>query len=87
MDKSSLTLGDVLPSDLKSKYADVLNVSIEEALNIAKYLMPPSMDLSDDQVNEIKAIYAAYMSNKSDKSDSGYWNKTPDANSAYWSKT
>lgn len=87
MDKSTLTLGDVLPSDLKSKYADVLNVPIQEAINVAKYLMPPSSDLTDDQVNEIKAVYAAYMADKGDNSDSAYWNKSPDANSAYWSKT
>ena len=87
MDKSTLTLGDVLPSDLKSKYADILNVSIQEAINVAKYLMPPSCDLTDGQVTEIKAVYAAYMANKGDNSDSAYWNKSPEANSAYWSKT
>lgn len=87
MDNSTLTLGDVLPSDLKSKYPDVLNVDMQEAINIAKYLMPPSSDLSEQQVEDIKEVYATYMNKKGDNSDSAYWNKSPESNSAYWSKT
>jgi hypothetical protein len=87
MKDSMLTLGDVLPTDLKSKYADVLNVSMEEAIQIAKYLMPPTCDLSKQQVAEINAIYQTYLSKQGDNSDSAYWNKSATDNSAYWSKS
>jgi hypothetical protein len=87
MDNSMLTLGDVLPTDLKSKYADVLDVKMEEAIQIAKYSMPPTCNLSQQQVAEINAIYQSYLSKQGDNSDSAYWNKTAADNSAYWSKS
>lgn len=87
MDKSKLTLGDVLPGDLQSKYTDVLTVKMEEAIQIAKYSMPPSCPLTPNQISEIQAIYKAYLANHDDNSDSAYWNKSASDNAAYWSKT
>jgi len=87
MKNSTLTLGDVLPADLKSKYADVLDVTMEEAIQIAKLSMPPSSNLSAIQVNEIEKIYKTYLAKHDDSSDSAYWNKSAADNTAYWSKT
>ncbi|MBK9271007.1 MAG: hypothetical protein IPM48_05385 [Saprospiraceae bacterium] len=88
MDKSNLTLGEVLPSDMRSQYpSEVLDVSMEEAINIAKYDMPPSSDLSASDIEDIKSIYSAYMANHDDHSNSAYWNTTPDKNQAYWNTT
>jgi hypothetical protein len=86
MSDSTLTLGDVLPTSLKSKYADVLNVLMEEAIQIAKYSMPPTCDLTQQQVAEINEIYQTYLAKQGDNSDSAYWNKSATDNSAYWSK-
>ena len=86
MKTSMLTLGDVLPADLKSKYADVLDVTMEEALQIAKLSMPPSSNLSAKQVNEIEEIYKTYLAKHDGSSDSAYWNKSASDNTAYWSK-
>lgn len=90
MSDSNLTVGDVLPSSEKDNCsASVLNVSLQEALNVAKYDMPPSDDLSDKQVAELKQIYADYLSKGGDGSgsDSAYWNKSADSNEAYWNKS
>lgn len=85
MGNSNLTIGDLLPSSMQGQYpASVLNVSIEEALNIAKYDMPPSSDLSPSDVAAIKEIYSAYLSNHDPNTNSAYWNTTPDQNQAYW---
>jgi type III secretory pathway component EscR len=86
MKNSTLTLCDVLPADLKSKYADVLDVTMEEAIQIAKLSMPPSSNLTANQVNEIKEIYKTYLAKHDDNSDSAYWNKSASDNAAYWSK-
>lgn len=90
MDTSNLTVGDVLPSSEKDQCSsDVLNISLQEAINIAKYDMPPSDNLSDQQVAELKKIYRDYLSNGGDGagSDSAYWNKSADSNEAYWNKS
>jgi hypothetical protein len=82
---SNLKIGDLLPSDMKSQYpSSVLNVSIEEALNIAKFNMPPSSDLSASDVSDIIQIYNAYMTNHAPDGNSAYWNTSPDQNQAYW---
>jgi len=88
MEKSDLTIGDVLPADMKSQYpSEVLAVSLEEAINIAKYDMPPTSDLSASDIEDINAIYNAYMANHSPDTNSAYWNTTPDQNQAYWNTT
>lgn len=87
MDNSTLTLGDVLPSDLQAKYADVLNVTVEEAIQIVKYSEPPSSPLTLKQINELKEISQAYLAKEDDNSDSAYWNKSTSENEAYWSKS
>lgn len=88
MENSTLTLGDVLPTNLKSKYADVLTVKLQEAINIVELSMPPSSPLTSTQISDIKAISKAYLSkNKDANSDSAYWNKSRSDNEAYWSKS
>jgi len=89
MSNENLTIGDVLPSEEKDKYSDnVLNVSLEEAVNIVVYTMPPTSDLTDEEINEIKEIYNCYLSTggEGSDSDSAYWNKSQDSNQAYWDK-
>lgn len=87
MENSALTLGDVLPTSLKSKYADVLSVKVGEAIQIVKYSMPPSSPLTPQQINELKEISQAYLAKEDDNSDSAYWNKSTSENEAYWSKS
>ncbi len=82
---SNLTIGDLLPSDMKSQYpSSVLNVSIAEALNIAKFNMPPTSNLSASDVAAIIEIYNAYMNNHDPNGNSAYWNTSPNQNQAYW---
>jgi hypothetical protein len=88
MEINNLTLGDVLPQALISKYsAEVMQVSLEEAYNIVKYDMPPTTPLSSQEIQSIRNIYAIYES-KADTSDPNapYWNKSESENQAYWSK-
>lgn len=90
MSDSNLTVGDVLPSSEKSKCSSsILSVSLKEALNIAKYDMPPSENLTSQQVSELKQVYADYLSKGGEGagSDSAYWNKSSDSNEAYWNKS
>ena len=90
MADSNLTIGDVLPDNQKDKYSDaVLNVTLEEAMNIAIYDMPPSSDLTNEEVSQIKQIYKDYVNTGGDGSDSGsaYWDKSQDENQAYWDKS
>jgi len=87
MNASTLTLGEILPSKLKSDYPNVLNVTVKEALDIAKYMMPPTSGLSGQDVADIKAIYKEYLADDDKGSDSAYWNRSTNDNQAYWSKT
>ena len=83
----NLTIGDVLPSGMKSSFsAAVLGTSIDEATKIAKFMEPPTSPLSEGDVNEIKQIYSDYIDNNNQKSDSAYWNKSEADNEAYWNK-
>lgn len=86
MDNSTLTLGDVLPSNMKAKYADVLSVTVEEAIQIVKYAMPPSSPMTAKQLAEIQEISKAYLSKTDDNTDSSYWNKSETDNASYWSR-
>lgn len=90
MSNSNLTVGDVLPSSKKKEYpSNVMDISLQEAINVAKYDMPPSDNLSDQQVTDLKKIYKDYLSKGGDGSgsDSAYWNKSSDNNEAYWNKS
>lgn len=88
---TNVTIGDALPEDMRDNYPDeVLNVPLSEAVNIAVYDMPPTSDLSEDDIDDIKQIFALYQSeggpgSESDGSD--YWSKTPEQNQTYWNKS
>ncbi|MBT8327349.1 MAG: hypothetical protein KJP21_06475 [Bacteroidia bacterium] len=87
MEKSTLTIGDVLPSKMKSNYSGaVLAVKVKEALDIAKLGEPPSSDLSSEDVSAIKDIYSLYLSADGEDSDSAYWSQSTAKNDAYWSQ-
>ncbi len=89
MADSNLTIGDVLPENQKDQYSDaVLNMSLKEAMDIAVYNMPPTSDLTSDEVAQINKIYKDYVNNGGDGSDSGsaYWDKSQEENQAYWDK-
>ena len=95
MATSNLTIGDVLPDDLKSEdYPEtVLQVPLTEAYSIAEEGMPPTSKLSMDDIQSIKDIFEEYYATgggseegTSEAGGSAYWNKSPDENSAYWSK-
>ena len=62
---SSLTIGDVLPSNMRSNYsAAVLAVTLKEARDIVKFDMPPTSNLSTDDIAALKEIYSEYKSHK-----------------------
>ncbi|MES2797289.1 MAG: hypothetical protein V4683_15055 [Bacteroidota bacterium] len=87
MRNSHLTIGDVLPATLKNHYsAAVLNVTIKEALDIAKFDEPPTSNLSDAAIKSINEIYSHYLSTHAHDTESAYWNKTDDENEAFWNK-
>lgn len=79
-DASSLTIGDVLPATMRAKYsAAVLAVSLKEARDIVKFDMPPTSNLSSDDIAALKEIYQEYQTHNA------YWNKKEEDNEAYWS--
>lgn len=79
-DTNSLTIGDVLPANMRSKYsAAVLAVSLKEARDIVKFDMPPTSKLSADDIAALKHIYKEYQTHNA------YWNKKEEDNEAYWS--
>lgn len=87
MEKSTLTIGDVLPSELKPNYSQaVLDVTVEEAINIAKYGMPPTSTLSKEDVAAINEIYKLYLASDGTETDSAYWSQSQAENDAYWSE-
>ncbi len=89
MTNSDLTIGDVLPSEEKDKYSEnVLNVTLKEAMDIVVYDMPPTSNLTNEEVKEIHEIYQCYLETGGEDSgsDSAYWNKSPEGNQAYWDK-
>ena len=90
---TNLTIGEVLPDDLKSNYPQsVLNVSVAEAFSIAEEGNPPTSNLSMADIEAIKDIFDVYYATGggseggSEAGGSSYWNKSPDENSAYWQK-
>ena len=79
-DARSLTIGDVLPASMRSKYsAAVLALSLKEARDIVKFDMPPTSNLTADDVAALKEIYKEYQTHNA------YWNKKEADNEAYWS--
>jgi hypothetical protein len=88
---TTTTLGDALPDYLKGDYsAAVLNVPLSEAVNIAVYSMPPTSNLSEDDINDIIEIFQLYQAEGGPGADPGgsaYWNKSKDENQAYWNKS
>lgn len=86
---ADLTIGDVLPDNLKADYPEtVLNVPLTEAVEIALYNEPPTSDLSEDDIEDIIEIFQEYQAEggPGSNSSSAYWNKSKDENSAYWNK-
>jgi len=84
----NLTIGDVLPSEVKSEYsAKILATSLDEALGIAKYQKPSTSGLSTADMEKIDQIYSKYLKQGGKGgSDSAYWNKSQSENDAYWNK-
>jgi hypothetical protein len=82
---ANLTLGDVLPSNVKSNYSDdVLSVSVEAAVDFC--MNGKQGDLTWDQATAAKEIYNLYLSEggPDSDSDSAYWNQSPSTADAYW---
>lgn len=92
---SKLTIGDLLPADMKSDYSEnVLNTPISEAIQIAKFDEPSTTGLDRQEISEIQEIYQTYQDEQEEgtnqpvgKSESNaYWNKSETDNTAYWDK-
>ena len=87
MEKSTLTIGDVLPSNLKGNYSSaVLGVNLNEAINIAKHGNDPKSNLSSEDVAAINDIYKLYLASDDSDSDTAYWSQSTAKNDAYWSQ-
>jgi len=80
-------VGDLLPTDLKSKYPpEVLNLTIEEAyaINQEGAQLPAGFSLQDS--NDLEDIYEKYLkAPKSNSPTAAYWNKPAGTNKAIWS--
>ncbi|MCB0600720.1 MAG: hypothetical protein KDC28_05815 [Saprospiraceae bacterium] len=82
-DLSNMTIGDVVPADLKGQFsANVLNTTIKVARDIVKFDMPPPSNLSASDVAELEKLYSMYQDNQ----NKAYWHKSEAENEAYWNK-
>jgi hypothetical protein len=85
---SNLTIGDVLPSSMKSNYSsELLGTSMNTAMDVVKFDMAPPSDLTDKDVEDMNSIYQMYEGSHATNTDSSYWNTSTSDNEAYWSKS
>lgn len=85
MSSNQLTIGDILPDDLKSNYSpEVLNTTVAQAREIVKLGMPAPSDLSQEDVKELNQIYKEYKATGGQGDGDAYWNKSEADNDAYW---
>jgi hypothetical protein len=88
MSDSNLTIGDVLPSSMKSNYSsELLNTSMKTAIDVVKYSMPPPSNLTEKDIDDMNTIYSEYEGNHGNNTDSSYWNSSPSDNEGYWSRS
>jgi hypothetical protein len=88
MSNSNLTIGDVLPSSMKSNYSsELLGTSMKTAIDVVKYSMPPPSNLTEKDVDDMNSIYSDYEGTHTTNTDSSYWNSSAADNEGYWSRS